>query len=301
VPDIYPAGGEKQLIRTLTGAEVPTHSLPIDVGVVMHNVATAVAAADAVLRGLPLTERMVTVTGEVPQPVNLRVPVGTPIRHLLEAAGGQMPGTRVILGGPMMGVAIDNLDVPVVKTTNAVIVIREPPAVTAMPCIRCGECVDVCPAQLQPQALYEFVRAGDWDGAQDYHLFDCIECGACAYVCPSRLPLVHYYRWGKVTIDASDRAQGRADELRERHRAHVARGTLPDFPEDGEGFQVSGDAVHGINDTAAEAGQSAALTVQQEIAAARERVRARRAALSPARTGTTASSNGDEPSGGPRQ
>lgn len=283
VPAIYPAGSERQLIRMITGAEVPTHGLPIDAGVVMQNAATAVAVADAVGRGLPLTERLLTVAGEVRTPANLRVRIGTPIAHLLDACGRTAADARVIAGGPMMGTRLLDESAPVVKTTNCVLRLPAVDDEPGMPCIRCGDCVEVCPAQLQPQALYEIARAGDWDGARDLHLFDCIECGACAYVCPSRLPLVHYYRHAKSEIEALESAQRQAAELKSRYEARLRRlartgGAMPDLEEHGEAD--TGEVPAPAPDRAA---------MQAEIAAAIARTKARRAATAPAPTGK----NGD--------
>lgn len=224
VPAIYPAGGEKQLIRMLTGSEVPAHGLPIQAGIVMHNVATAFAVYEAVAKGLPLTERVVTVAGAVREPANLRVPLGTPVADLIAACGGVRTAAQLIIGGPMMGTAVASDAVPVGKTTNCVLLLdRTEMKRQVMPCIRCGECVEVCPAQLQPQALYEFARVGDWIAAQDYHLFDCIECGACAYICPSHLPLVHYYRHAKSQIEALESERQHAAELKQRFETRQRR------------------------------------------------------------------------------
>ena len=228
VPTRYPQGGEKQLIQTLTGREVPSHGLPLDIGIVCHNPGTALAVRDAVTRGRPLTERVVTVTGPgVASPCNLRVRIGTPVSELLEQAGGLVdPDCRLIMGGPMMGFALANADVPVIKATNCILALRPQdlrPETPAMPCIRCGACADVCPAGLLPQQLYWHARAEEFDKAQDYKLFDCIECGCCAQVCPSHIPLVQYYRFAKTEIWADERARRKADVARQRHESRLAR------------------------------------------------------------------------------
>jgi len=228
VPTIYPGGGEKQLIRVITGKEVPSHGLPLDVGIVCHNVATAAAVCGAVEQGRPLISRAVTVTGHgVHTPQNMEVLIGTPISELVEWAGGYTKqASRLILGGLMMGFTLTHDDLPVIRTTNCILAAGakeapEPPP--AMPCIRCGACAEVCPALLLPQQLYWFSRAREFDKTQDYHLFDCIECGCCAYVCPSHIPLVQYYRFAKTEIWAQEREKRKADQARRRHEFHLER------------------------------------------------------------------------------
>ncbi|MEJ2509406.1 MAG: electron transport complex subunit RsxC [Gammaproteobacteria bacterium] len=228
VPTRYPAGGEKQLIKVLTGEEVPSHGLPLHVGIVCHNVGTAAAVYRAIAVGEPLVSRIVTVTGRgISHPRNLEVLIGTPIADLL-AECGETRGDldRLIMGGPMMGFALHTDETPVVKTTNCILAATHEDVVPdqpALPCIRCGECTRVCPVSLLPQQLYWHARAKDFDKVQDYNLFDCIECGCCAYVCPSHLPLVQYYRFAKTEIWAKEREKERADIARRRHEFRLAR------------------------------------------------------------------------------
>ncbi len=224
VPTRYPAGGEKQLIKVLTGKEVQSGGLPIHIGIVIHNVATAAAVFRAVTRGEPIVSRYVTVTGKVDNPVNLQVLIGTPVKDCLKTCGYEhRKEHKVLIGGPMMGIHVTNLDIPVIKTTNCILIEAHIEAAKAMPCIRCGACVDVCPAKLLPQQLYWHARADEFGLLRKYHLFDCIECGCCAYVCPSHIPLVHYYRYAKSAIaDEERRIQG-ADQARSRFIAKNKR------------------------------------------------------------------------------
>jgi electron transport complex protein RnfC len=228
VPVKYPSGGEKQLIQLLTGRQVPSRGLPIDVGLIMQNVGTAYAVAQSILQGKPLLERVVTVTGEnVEKPGNYWVRIGTPVAYLLEQCGFKPePEQRVIMGGPMMGFTLADLSVPVVKITNCILVPSSQelaPAQDEMACIRCGACADVCPAQLLPQQLQWLAKAKDYDGLEQQNLFDCIECGACAYVCPSEIPLVHYYRKAKAEVRNIAREKAKAEVARERFEARQER------------------------------------------------------------------------------
>lgn len=224
IPTIYPTGGERQLIKVLTGHEISARQRPMDIGLVCQNVGTAAAVADAVLRGEPLIERIVTLTGNcIKNPGNWRVRLGTPIAHLLAQYDGQGDNNDIIIGGPMMGFVIDDIQAPIIKTTNCLLVQTKQASPAAMPCIRCGECATVCPAQLLPQQLYWHARARDFDKVQDYHLFDCIECGCCAHVCPSHIPLVQYYRFAKTEIWNREREKQKSDRARERHEFSLYR------------------------------------------------------------------------------
>lgn len=227
VPTRYPAGGEKQLIKVITGKEVPSGGLPIHIGIVMHNVGTAAAAFRAVTRGEPLVSRYVTVTGDVKDQRNLQVLLGTPVHHCAELCDyTEQEDEIIILGGPMMGKYVQNMEIPVIKTTNCVLVTDRYMKEAASPCIRCGFCVEVCPVQLMPQQLYWHARNKNYEKTRDYHLFDCIECGCCAYVCPSNIPLVQYYRIAKQEIAEEEKATARA--MHARHRYHAKSQRLQD-------------------------------------------------------------------------
>ena len=219
VPTLYPAGGEKQLIKTITGKEVPSNGLPLNIGIVCHNVATAAAIADAVLEGKPLISRYVTVTGEgIDHPINLNVLFGTPFSELVNLCKRNNKAEQFIMGGPMMGFEVNTDDIPVIKTSNCILVQpKQTQTEFVMPCIRCGKCAEVCPAQLLPQQLYWYANAKNFDKVQDHNIYDCIECGCCSYVCPSHIPLVQYYRFAKTEIYALEQEKKKSDIARQRH------------------------------------------------------------------------------------
>jgi len=199
----YPQGGEKQLIYATTGRVVPEGKLPLDVGVIVHNVGTFKAISDALTFGKPLFERVVTVTGAVKEPKNLLVKIGTPVSKLIDFCGGFV-GTpkKIIIGGPMMGFAASSLDTPTTKGTSGVIVLREEdlPDMKKSNCIRCGRCVEACPMGLVPAIMEQFSLNEMYEKLIDWHVVNCIECGCCSYVCPSRRPLVGYFKTAKRQV-----------------------------------------------------------------------------------------------------
>lgn len=204
LPTRYPQGAEKQLVLALTGREIPPGKLPVAVNCAVFNVSTFATIYRAVYLGLPLTQRIVTISGEaVENPQNFIVRIGTPFEELIKAAGGLNEHTeRVISGGPMMGIAQHDLSVPVVKATNSILcLLKDQNGAAENPvCIRCGKCVEVCPMKLQPLYLYRYEMAGNVKELDRLHIMDCIECGSCSFTCPGKLPLVEKFRKGKKEL-----------------------------------------------------------------------------------------------------
>lgn len=221
IPTIYPSGGERQLIEILTGQQVPSGQLPAQLGILCQNVGTVVAVHDAVIEGKPLISRITTLTGQaLQQPMNVECLIGTPVVELLTFAGLQRSQlNRLLMGGPMMGFSLPSLDAPIIKTSNCLLAATAeelPAPAPAMPCIRCGDCAEVCPANLLPQQLHFYALGEDHAQLQAHNLFDCIECGACAYVCPSSIPLVQYYRVAKADIREQTQKLAKAEHAKER-------------------------------------------------------------------------------------
>ncbi len=204
LPTRYPQGAEKQLIQALTKREVPPGQLPVSVGCAVFNVSTYAAIYRAVRLGMPLIQRIVTISGEaIAEPQNFIVRIGTPFHDLIEVAGGLHDKTeRVISGGPMMGIAQSDLSVPVIKATNSILcLLKDRNGAAENPvCLRCGKCVSVCPMRLQPLYMYRFTNAGRVEELQRLNVLDCIECGSCAFTCPGKLPLVERFRKGKQMV-----------------------------------------------------------------------------------------------------
>jgi electron transport complex protein RnfC len=224
---IYPAGGERQLLTAVTGLEVPSGALPASVGLLCHNVGTAAALAEFVRSGEPLVRRIVTVTGGVARPGNVSACIGTPIAELVETCGGYAGRiARLIAGGSMTGRALPSDEAPVTKSLNCVVAARPEDLLQPLaerPCIRCGDCADVCPANLLPQQLHWAARSDDAGLLGRHGLFDCIECGCCDYVCPSRIPLTQRFRIAKAALAAREREVERAAAAQQRFEQRERR------------------------------------------------------------------------------
>jgi electron transport complex protein RnfC len=232
VPRIYPAGGERQLIATLTGREVPSGALPVDIGVICQNVATAAATARWICEGVPLISRIVTVTGSaVAEPANLEVRLGTAIVDLINECGGYRDTVQqLIMGGSMMGTTLPSDTVPVMKASNCIVAATAgdfTPRGREMPCIRCGSCAEVCPAILLPQQLHWFAQRpggkADLMALADLGLMDCIECGCCDYVCPSHIPLTQRFRDNKALLAPALLSTAQAAQSRQHFETRNAR------------------------------------------------------------------------------
>jgi electron transport complex protein RnfC len=226
VPSLYPMGSEKQLIRTLLGVEVPAGGLPAQVGVIVHNVATAYAVSQAIRHGHPLVSRVVTVGGAVSQRRNVEVAVGTLVQDLIDFCGGfSQPPARLLMGGPMMGQVLPHTRVPVVKGTSGILALtmNNLPETKAGPCIRCGSCVRACPMGLLPLEMAARIRRDKVKAALDFGLMDCIACGSCSYVCPSHIPLVHYFNFAKGQVTQDRARERKADEIRALSEAKMQR------------------------------------------------------------------------------
>ncbi|MCW8833507.1 MAG: electron transport complex subunit RsxC [Colwellia sp.] len=283
----YPSGGEKQLIKLLTGKEVASGALPIHSGIVVQNVATCFAISEAVINDTPLIRRVVTLAGQaLAKPQNVWALLGTPVSYLLEQAGfvhegqKQLANPPVIMGGPMMGFSILNENVPVVKTSNCILA----PSKTEMPsafdnntseveCIRCGQCAEVCPSQLLPQELQWSAKAKDHQQLTKLNLFDCIDCGACAYVCPSHIPLVQYYRVAKAEIRQQQQLDLKAEKAKERFEARKLRLEREKIAREEKHKKAAAARKAAMNKKTPEAGAA-----KSAVAAALARVKAKKAA-----------------------
>jgi len=296
VPTMYPTGGEKQLIKILTGQEVPQSALPSSLGIVMQNVATCFAIADAVFNDVPLIKRVVTVTGQALQkPQNVWALLGTPISHLLTCCGYQaQQQEHLIMGGPMMGFSLPNSNIGIIKTSNCILAPSNQEISNEnneVECIRCGRCADVCPSQLLPQELQWHAKAKDQTQLKKFNLFDCIECGACAYVCPSQIPLVHYYRVAKAEIKQQQLQDKKAEQAKRRFEARKIRLEQEKLKRE-EKHRQAAEARRALMNDNSNSSQNAKSTV----AAALARVKARKAKTEQAQPGEAQPQTSDKKS-----
>lgn len=286
VPTLYPGGGAKQLIKVLTGLEVPSGKLPTDIGVQCFNIATTYSIYRALAHGEPMISRIVTITGNVRQAQNFEVLVGTPVEELL-ALCQPLPDTdRYIMGGPMMGIQLPAVAAPLVKASNCIIAVSPklfPPAPPALPCIRCARCAQACPAELQPMDLFWFAQSRDFGKAQAFSLFDCIECGACSYVCPSHIPLVQYFRFAKSEIRQREQEKLAAEKARERHEFREYR-IERDKREKAERLAAKDQAARAAQQAAASAKTAPENGAQAKIRAAINLAREQAATVKPKNT-----------------
>ena len=208
----YPQGAEKMLIDAILRRRVPTGGLPMDVGVVVNNIGTAIAISEAVLDGKPLIQRIVTVTGDgIKEAKNVMVRIGTPFKQVIDFCGGIHEHTsQIFMGGPMMGFSQSNLSVPCVKATSGIVCLTDRSKIQSKtyPCIKCGNCVAACPMNLLPTTLTHLIQAGKWEESQALGVLNCIECGSCSFSCPSRIPLVQWLRVGKLKVTELMRKNG---------------------------------------------------------------------------------------------
>ena len=294
LPTKYPTGGEKQLIKILTGKEVNSGTLPINSGIVVHNVATCFAISDAVINDIPLIRRVVTLAGSaLSKPQNCWVLLGTQISYLLDQAGFvnevnekesapnfSQSSPPVIMGGPLMGFSILNEQVPIIKTSNCILAPSKIEMPTAfdnysneVECIRCGQCADVCPSQLLPQELQWSAKAKDQQQLIQLNLFDCIDCGACAYVCPSQIPLVQYYRVAKAEIRQQQQLDVKSEKAKARFEARKRRLEQEKIARQEKHEKAAAARKATMNKKSADGG-----TASSAVAAALARVKAKKAA-----------------------
>ena len=291
VPTMYPSGDARQLTRILTGVEIPKNVRSTSLGLLCHNVGTAYSIYQAVVEGKPLISRITTITGNgIKAPKNFEALIGTPFSFLIEQAGGYTDkAERLIMGGPMMGIALPSDELPIVKACNCILVSsrdelrlndheESSEERLVMPCIRCGKCMQACPVKLLPQQMYWHTRARDFEKVAEHKLSDCIECGACSYVCPSHIPLVDYFRFAKTEMKAQQHAAVKASQSRERHEFHEFRKER-EKAEREEKRRKQKEALQKKKAAAGDGKSDDTAPKQDAIKAAMERAKAKKAAL----------------------